>query len=205
MNKKFICIEGNIGSGKTTLSNMLVEHFKAKLLLENFEENPYLKDFYKDTKKYALHVELSFLADRYQQQLAHINEDNVIVSDYLFDKSLIFAGINLQPAELKIFTAAFTVAKEYIRNPDIIIFLDAAEDLLKHNIKKRGRNFEENIPTAYLQKVTNAYHTYFKNNTHLYPIIWVNVNKYNVVGNEKHFNRLVNMIKSKTDNLIHYI
>lgn len=205
MNKKFICIEGNIGVGKTTLSNMLAEHYKAKLLLENFEDNPYLKDFYIDSRKFALQVELSFLADRYQQQLAYINEDNVIVSDYLFDKSLIFAGINLFADELKIFKAAFFEARHQIKKPDVIVFLDATEDLLERNIKKRGRNFEENIPSVYLQKVTNAYYAYLKNQSHDFPVIWINANEYDVIGNVSHFNHIVELIESKTDNLIHYI
>ncbi|MFN7014421.1 MAG: deoxynucleoside kinase, partial [Bacteroidia bacterium] len=118
MNKKFICIEGNIGAGKTTLANKLAEHYQAKLLLENFEDNPYLKDFYINSKKFALQVELSFLADRYKQHMDFVNEHKMIVSDYLFDKSLIFAGINLNANELKIFKAAFFKARYQIRKHD---------------------------------------------------------------------------------------
>lgn len=205
MNKKFICIEGNIGAGKTTLANKLAEHYQAKLLLENFEDNPYLKDFYIDSKKFALQVELSFLADRYKQQMDFVNEHEMIVSDYLFDKSLIFAGINLTPDEFKIFNAAFTEAKDHIRHPDIIIFLDATEDLLERNIKKRGRNFEENIPSAYLQKVTNAYYAYLKKLNHNCPVIWVNVNEYDLIGNNGHFKYMIELLELKADKNIHYL
>jgi deoxyadenosine/deoxycytidine kinase len=200
MNNKFICIEGNIGAGKTTLSQMLAKHYKAKLMLENFETNPYLKDFYIDSKKFALQVELSFLTDRYQQHLSFINENETIVSDYFFDKSLIFARINLNSNELKVFEATFFEARTQIKKPDIIIFLDATEDLLDRNIKKRGRNFEENISTTYLQKITNAYHSYLKQNTMICPVIWVNVNEYDLINNVKNFHKLTNLIDSKISN-----
>lgn len=205
MNKQFICIEGNIGAGKTTLANKLAEHYQAKLLLENFEDNPYLKDFYIDTRKFALQVELSFLADRYQQQLNYVNEEKLIVSDYLFDKTLIFAGINLNTDELKVFKAAFLEAKCQIRKPDVIVFLDAKEDLLERNIKKRGRNFEENIPSVYLQKVTNAYHTFLKNKSHDCPVIWVNANEFDLISNEGHFKYFTEFLELRTQKNIHFL
>lgn len=205
MNKKFICVEGNIGAGKTTLAKMLAEYYNGKLLLENFEDNPYLKDFYKDSKKFALQVELSFLADRYQQQQDILSDDGVIVSDYLFDKSLIFARINLQSDEFAVFKAAFSESKKQIKQPDLIIFLDANEELLQKNIKKRGRNFEENILSAYLQKVTNSYHSFLKSQIHACPVIWVNVNEYDLVSNEGHFRSLLNTIEAKKENFIHYL
>jgi deoxyadenosine/deoxycytidine kinase len=205
MNNKFICIEGNIGAGKTTLSQMLAKHYKAKLMLENFETNPYLKDFYVNSKKYALQVEMSFLADRYHQHLSFLNEKEILISDYFFDKSLIFAQINLNPYELKVFEAAFYEARIQIRKPDIIIFLDATVDLLNRNIKKRGRKFEENISLIYLQKITNAYHSYLKNMK--CPVICVDVNEYDLIKNEKNFQKLINLIdnvKSNEGNLIFF-
>jgi deoxyadenosine/deoxycytidine kinase len=204
MNKKHICIEGNIGAGKTTLANILAEHYGAKLLLENFEDNPYLKDFYIDSEKYALQVELSFLADRYQQHLSFLNEKQIIVSDYLFDKSLIFAGINLNIDELKLYKAAFIEAKQQIKHPDIIVFLDATEDLLERNIKKRGRNFEENIPSAYLQKVSNAYHSYFKNQTIKCPVIWINANDFDFLNTKSHLIYLIDKIAAVNEKQVHY-
>lgn len=205
MIKKFICIEGNIGAGKTTLAKMLAEYYNGKLLLENFENNPYLKDFYIESIKFALQVELSFLADRYQQLQNFSFEENIVVSDYLFDKSLIFARINLSLNEFAIFKATFLEARKQIKHPDVIVFLDATEELLQKNIKKRGRNFEENISTAYLQKITNSYYSYLKNDTLECPVIWINVNEYDVVGNINHFNRIVEFIESPcNDQIIHY-
>jgi deoxyguanosine kinase len=205
MNKKFICIEGNIGAGKTTLAHLLSERYQAKLLLENFEDNPYLKDFYLNSEKFALQVELSFLADRFNEQLSLRTEKGIIVSDYLFDKSFIFAGINLKKESISLFTAAFYEAKKQLREPDILIFLDATEDLLERNIKKRGRNFEENIPTAYLQKVTNAYHSYFKHHELRCPVIWVNANEYDLIGNKGHLKRLEDLLLNVNEKEIHYL
>lgn len=204
MNKKNICVEGNIGAGKTTLAKRLAEHYHASLMLENFENNPYLKHFYQDLSKYALQLELSFLADRFKQQKEFLYFDKNIVSDYLFDKSLIFANINLSKEELAIFKAAFLEAKKQTLRPDVIIFLDAQEELLEKNIKKRGRNFEENIPTAYLQKITNSYYSYLKNQNE-YPIIWVNVNEYDLLLNNGHFNRLINKIDSLQEAQIYFL
>lgn len=125
MNKKNICVEGNIGAGKTTVAKRLAEYYHASLMLENFENNPYLKFFYQDPSQHALQLELSFLADRFKQQKEFLHIEKNIVSDYLFDKSLIFAEINLQYDELNIFKSAFWEAKKQIKSPDVIIFLDA--------------------------------------------------------------------------------
>lgn len=205
MNKKFVCVEGNIGAGKTTLAKMLADYYNGKLLLENFDNNPYLKDFYIDSKKYALQVELSFLAERYQQQLDFLHVKDIVVSDYLFEKSLIFAKINLSSNEFAVFKAAYSEAIKQIKQPDVIVFLDATEELLQKNIKKRGRNFEQNIPAAYLQKITNSYYSFLKNGKLECPVIWVNVNEYDIVGNLTHFNRIVKLIETRRNNYIHYM
>lgn len=118
---------------------------------------------------------------------------------------MIFAGINLYPDELNIFKAAFTKAKEQVRLPDMIVFLDATEDLLERNIRKRGRNFEENIPSAYLQKVTNAYHTFLKNKSHDCPVIWVNANEFDLISNEGHFKYFTEFLELKTQKNIHFL
>lgn len=197
MNIKRICIEGNIGAGKTSLAKKMADFFNATLVLENFENNPYLESFYINSEKYALQVELSFLADRYHQLLQFNNCKHILIADYFFDKNLLFAQINLKPNELKIFKAAFDEAKKQILPPDLIIFLDATEELLIKNIKNRGRNFESGIASAYLQKITNAYYAYFNNKMTNCTTLWVNANEYDLINNELLFKRFIEKIQGE--------
>ena len=146
---KFITIEGCIGAGKTTLSNMLSDAYQCTQILENFEDNPYLKNFYADPEKHAFSLELYFMAERFQQQKKLLEEINLfeqkLVSDYAFFKSLIFANITLKEDELQLFKKLFHIINTNIKSPDIILYLHKPVDLLLQNIKKRARDYEQNI------------------------------------------------------------
>ena len=166
MKYNFIAIEGNIGAGKTTLATKIAEHFDAKLVLEQFEENPFLPNFYKDAEKYSFPLELSFLAGRYQQLKDRLpNQDlfkSFTISDYLFDKSLIFAKINLPPDEFRLFSKLFTIINSNLPKPDLLVYLFLDVRSTQANIKIRGREYEQKIHDAYLEKVQNGYMEYFK-------------------------------------------
>lgn len=161
----YIAIEGNIGAGKTTLAKMIGDDFNAKIVLERFADNPFLSKYYEDTKRYAFPLEMSFLADRHSQ----LKEDliqfdlfkNFIVSDYYIFKSLIFSKISLQPAEFTLYRKIFDIMYSEIRKPDLYIYLHRSTDDLIANIKKRGRDYEQNIAPNYLDQIHDGY-TNFK-------------------------------------------
>mgnify|MGYP006777646723 FL=1 len=163
---KFIAIEGAIGAGKTTLAKMLAAELQTTLLLEEFSENPYLANFYKDQEKYALSLELSLLLERHQQ-LTGLTAIQLLlkspcVSDYYFIKSLLFANINLPEDQYLIFKKVFELITDKLPAPDLIVYLQRPVALLKQSIVKRGRAYEIDITAAYLATIQNAYLTYFK-------------------------------------------
>lgn len=162
----YIAIEGNIGAGKTTLTKMLGKDLGAKIVLEEFEENPFLPAFYKEPEKYSFQVELTFLADRYQQlrkQLLNLDLFNpVVVSDYFLFKSLIFARTNLQEQEYFLFDRLFSIMSLHLPQPDLLVFLHPGEKRLKENIFRRGRPYEQDISSEYLNKVQQQYLDFFK-------------------------------------------
>jgi 2-amino-4-hydroxy-6-hydroxymethyldihydropteridine diphosphokinase len=153
----YVAIEGNIGAGKTTLANMIGDEFNARLVLERFADNPFLPKFYKDKERYAFPLEMSFLADRYQQLSDDIAQfdlfKNLIVSDYYIFKSLIFSQITLQKEEYNLYRRMFDVMYKEITKPDLYIYLYQNTDRLLENIKKRGREYEKNIQPGYLDKI----------------------------------------------------
>jgi deoxyadenosine/deoxycytidine kinase len=158
-----IAIEGNIGVGKTLLAEKLAADLHAQIILERFSENPFLARFYSQPQQYALQVELGFLLDRYKQlnDRPAVNAGLITISDYIFDKSLVFAGINLQPDEFVIFRQLFEILLKDILKPQIIIYLYNHPEGLKNNIRKRGREFEQGIEELYLQQIESAYRKYF--------------------------------------------
>ncbi len=161
MNYKFITVEGNIGAGKTTLSGLLQQSFEAKLILEQFADNPFLPKFYEDQKRYSFPLELSFLAERYKQLKDMLNTRDLfnqyIISDYLFIKSKLFAKVNLAEDEYKLYETLFDIIYPNLPEPDLIIYLHAPLTKLKENIKKRNRDYEQNIQDDYLVDLQNAY------------------------------------------------
>lgn len=166
LNLNYIAIEGNIGAGKTSLAHKIADDLNAKLILERFADNPFLPKFYQDTGRYAFILEMSFLADRYQQiseELSQLNLSNhLVVSDYYVFKSLIFSKITLAKDEFSLYRKLFNLMYKDITKPKLYIFLYQNTDRLLANIKKRGRNYELNIDETYLEKINTGYITFLK-------------------------------------------
>ncbi|GAB4511783.1 MAG: 2-amino-4-hydroxy-6-hydroxymethyldihydropteridine diphosphokinase [Allomuricauda sp.] len=165
---QLIAIEGNIGAGKTTLSKMISDDFNAKLVLERFADNPFLPKFYEDQARYAFPLEMSFLADRYQQFMDDTSQfdlfKNFMVSDYDIFKSLIFAKVTLQKEEFNLYRKVFSFMYKEVKKPEIYLYLYQNTERLLVNIKKRGRDYEQNIAPEYLEKINRGYLDFIKNN-----------------------------------------
>ncbi|MCB0372373.1 MAG: 2-amino-4-hydroxy-6-hydroxymethyldihydropteridine diphosphokinase [Muricauda sp.] len=163
---QLISIEGNIGAGKTTLSSMIANDFNAKLILERFADNPFLPKFYNDQVRYAFPLEMSFLADRYQQFMDDTSQfdlfKNFMVSDYDIFKSLIFAKVTLQREEYNLYRKVFNFMYKEVKKPEIYLYLYQNTERLLANIKKRGRDYEQNIDPGYLEKINRGYLDFMK-------------------------------------------
>jgi len=161
-----VAIAGNIGAGKTSLTKKIANDFDAKLILELFKDNPFLPKFYKDPKRYSFALEMSFLADRYQQLVDDIAQldlfNNWIVADYDINKSLIFASITLQEDEFRLYKKLFRMMHKELPKPDLYVYLHQNTDRLMENIQKRGREYERSIQPEYLQKLNTGYLNYIK-------------------------------------------
>src|SRR6056297_1407203 len=172
---QLIAIEGNIGAGKTTLSKMIANDFNAKLVLERFADNPFLPKFYEDQARYAFPLEMSFLADRYQQFMDDTSQfdlfKNFMVSDYDIFKSLIFAKVTLQKEEYNLYRKVFSFMYKEVKKPEIYLFLYQNTERLLANIKKRGRDYEQNIDPVYLEKINRGYLDFIKGNPNQNNII----------------------------------
>ena len=194
----YIAIEGNIGAGKTSLANLLSNQFNAKLVLERFADNPFLPKFYEDKERYAFPLEMSFLADRYQQlsdDLAQFDLfKNFIVSDYYIFKSLIFAQVTLSADEYLLYRKMFNLIYKEITKPDLYIYLYQNTDRLLENIKNRGRVYEQNIESGYLEKIHNGYQNFIKTQNDLNLLV-IDVSEIDFVNNPVDYNFIINKIK----------
>ena len=194
----YIAIEGNIGAGKTSLANMISDDFNAKLVLERFADNPFLPKFYQDKERFAFPLEMSFLADRYQQLTDDLAQfdlfKNFMISDYYIFKSLIFAQITLQKEEYKLYRKMFDIMYKEITKPDLYIYLYQNTDRLLENIKKRGRNYEKSIEASYLKKIHNGYKNFINTEKNLNSII-IDVSKLDFVNNYNDYQYIINKIK----------
>ena len=201
MNYKSISIEGNIGVGKTTLAKLLSNDLGYKLILETFENNPFLKDFYENLNKNALPLELFFLAERYE--LLKLNSEDMFfsgtVSDFIFDKSKLFAVNTLKDYELNIFNKIFSLMKKSVKNPEILIYLHSDLSSLENKITKRGRVYENNIRSDYLKKLNDTYLDYINKRTE-FPVILIDVTNLDFKNNSKHFNLIKNIIFQEHEN-----
>src|SRR5580698_10114973 len=166
MKYNFISIEGNIGAGKTTLAHLLGKHLNARLILEEFADNPFLPKFYENQQQFAFPLELFFMAERYKQlkELLQTKDmfQNITISDYLFTKCLLFAKVNLPDDEFRLYQKLFDIITPQIIEPDILIYLHAPVSRLKENIKKRNRSYERNISDEYLFELQETYTNYIK-------------------------------------------
>ena len=204
----FITIEGCIGAGKTTLSKMLADHYACNSVFENFEDNPYLQNFYKDPEKHAFSLELFFMAERYQQQKKLIEEINLfgdkVVSDYAFFKSLVFANITLKDDELQLYKMLFHIIYPNIKSPDIILYLHKPAEVLLSNIQKRGRSYEADISKEYLDSLNETYMEFFKQQGKSKVVI-VDSAQLDFVGRKKDFHYLIEILNTSFDKKINYV
>ena len=196
-NYNYIAIEGNIGSGKTSLSKQISADFNTKLMLERYIDNPFLAKFYENPRDFAFKLEMSFLADRYQQtneDLSQLNFFNKnIISDYDIHKSLIFSKINLNSDEFNLYRKLFYSLYKSIVKPDLIIFLNQTIENLKGNIKKRGRDYEASISDEYLISINKSYSEFFKSRPDL-NVKFIDVSEINFVKNRLDYLSIINQI-----------
>jgi deoxyguanosine kinase len=162
----YIVIEGNIGAGKTSLATKLADETNSKLVLEQFAENPFLPKFYKEPERYAFPVELTFLADRYQQLKNEINPRDLFqtktISDYYFVKSLIFSRKTLKDDEYSLYKRLFDIIQQQLTKPDIYVYLHVTPERLQKNIRMRGRSYELDISIEYLEQIQKSYFDFIK-------------------------------------------
>lgn len=188
MKHHFITVEGNIGAGKTTLTHLLAKHFNARLILEEFADNPFLPKFYENPQQYAFPLELFFMAERYKQlkDMVHTKDlfQHVTISDYLFTKCLLFAKVNLPEEEFRLYQKLFDIIHQQLVFPDILIYLHAPVQKLQANIKKRNREYEQSIPDEYLFNIQETYTSYIKQ--HNIKTIFIDASNADFLGNEKH-------------------
>ena len=204
--KRYIAVEGPIGVGKTSLARMLASELDGDLLLEQTENNPFLDKFYKDTKRYAFQTQIFFLLTRYQQQkdLGQLDLfQRMVVSDYLFDRDKIFAHLNLDKDELRLYDSLYMLLEARITRPDLVILLQARPEILKERIRARGMRSERNISLEYLEEVTEAYRDYFFYYSES-PLLVVDATKIDFVQNREDFEDLVREIKGTSKGTWYY-
>lgn len=203
---RFIAIEGVIGSGKTSLAKKLGEKLNANQILEDFDTNPFLGKFYEDRKRFAFQTQMFFLINRYKQQ-EELNQEELfskfIVSDYIFDKDKIFAYLNLQDDELKLYASIYPLLERELRKPDLVVFLQSSVDRIVYNIRKRGRKIERNITRNYLASLSDAYNNFFFKYSNT-PLLIVNTSEIDFVNNEEDFEELYNQIFREDRGFVEY-
>ncbi len=207
MNYHFITIEGNIGAGKTTLAHLLSKQLNARLILEEFADNPFLPKFYENPQQFAFPLELFFMAERYKQlkELIHTKDmfQSVTVSDYLFTKCLLFAKVNLPAEEFHLYQKFFDIINPQLLQPDILIYLHAPVNRLQNNIKKRNRSFEQSIPDDYLFNIQETYIQYIKQ--HHIKTLFIDVSNADFLGNELHVKAIVDALDKDYEDGQHYL
>jgi len=196
MKYNFITIEGNIGAGKTTLAHLLSKHFNARLILEEFADNPFLPKFYENKEQYAFPLELFFMAERYKQlkELLQTKDmfHQVTISDYLFTKCLLFAKVNLPEEEYLLYQKLFDIINPQLVQPDLLIYLHAPITRLKENIKKRNRSYEQSIESEYLLSLQETYTQYIKQ--HNLKTLFIDASAADFLGNPKHLHAVVDAL-----------
>ena len=206
MKHQFITIEGNIGAGKTTLATILAKKLNARIILEEFADNPFLSKFYDNPGQYAFPLELFFMAERYKQlkEMVHTKDlfQTVTVSDYLFTKCLLFAKVNLPEEEFRLYQKLFDIIHQQLVFPDVLIYLHAPVNKLQQNIKKRNRPFEQAIPDEYLFNIQETYTHYIKQ--HNIKTIFVDASNADFIGNEAHINIILDALEKDLDYGQHY-
>jgi len=193
---KNIVIEGPIGVGKTSLVNLLAKKFSARRVLEAAEDNPFLKHFYTDTKRYAFQTQLFFLLSRYRQQMELAQQDlfqQSVVCDYLFDRDKIFAYLNLDDNELALYEQIYSLLKARVIVPDVVIYLQASTEILMERIKRRGRDYEKQISRQYVEELNQAYNYFFFHYSET-PLLVINTSVIDFVKNPADLDDLAHQI-----------
>ena len=206
MQYHYIAIEGNIGAGKTTLAHLLAKKLNARLVLEQFADNPFLPKFYENPKQNAFPLELFFMAERYKQlkDMIHTSDlfQSITVSDYVFTKCLLFAKINLPEEEFRLYQRLFDIMQQQIAFPDILIYLHSPVSKLQKNIKKRNRTYEQNIPDEYLFSIQQTYTSYIKQ--HNIKTIFIDAANADFLSNEEHLQTVLNALETDIEEGQHY-
>ena len=203
---RYVVVEGAIGVGKSSLARLLADRMQARLVLEEVEENPFLKDFYRDREHYAFQTQMHFLFSRYQQQRALRQLDlfsERTVSDYLFQKDRIFAGLNLSERELALYEKVVGWLELEVVKPDAVVYLQASTETLMERIAKRGRPYEKDMDRAYISALNEAYNHFFFHYLGA-PLLVVNTNAIDFVNNAEDFEDLLHRIKSHREGTMYY-
>ena len=193
-----IAVEGTIGVGKTSLAKILGERLEAKLILEEFEENPFLVDFYKDAERFAFQTQLFFLLSRYRQQQELQQTDlftKALISDYMFIKDRLFAALNLNDKEMGLYNSVARILEKNVSSPDMVIFLQSDTDRLMLNIKKRGREYEKSIDWKYIDALNQIYNEFFFRYDKS-PLLIINTNDIDFVDNKNDLEEIIEFIRT---------
>ncbi len=195
----YVAIEGVIGVGKTTLARLLQTSFEAEVLLEVFEENPFLSDFYADRARYAFQTQIFFLLSRYRQQLNAVPEilakGKNLLADYTFAKDALFASINLSGDELDMYHKVHEALGEKIVRPDLLVYLQAGTDVLMQRIAFRDRSYERQMERDYIDRLNHAYEDFFSGPYDHTPVLKIDTNSLNIIQNPEHLKLIENRIR----------
>jgi len=203
---RYIVVEGPIGVGKSSLTNIVAERFQARRVMEVVEENPFLASFYSDRNKFAFQTQMFFLLSRFRQQQELFQQDlfsEVTVSDYLFAKDRIFATLTLDPNELALYERVFEALTPRVTRPDLVIYLQARLDVLLARIKKRGREFERRFDPVYLESLCKAYNDFFFHYQDT-PLLVVNTSDIDFVNNSDDLENLLQVVRQTRKGTVHY-
>jgi deoxyadenosine/deoxycytidine kinase len=207
MNYRFVTIEGNIGAGKTTLAQLLAKKLNARLILEEFADNPFLAKFYENPSQYAFPVELFFMAERYKQQKELVNQQDlfqtITISDYLFTKCLLFAKVNLPDDEFRLYQRLFEIIHQQLTQPDLLIYLHSPVNKLQENIRKRNRPYEQKIPNDYLYNIQETYTHYIRQ--HNMKTLYIDVTHADFLENESHLNTVLEALNKDYSDGQHFL
>ncbi len=205
---KYVSIEGNIGTGKTSLCELLLRDTNSTLMLEEFAENPFLPYFYENPDKYAFPLELFFMTERYKQQELRFQAQDLfsdfVLSDYLFIKTLLFASINLNEADYAIFYRLYATLQQSLPSPDLIMYLHRSPEELLGQIKQRGRSYEQKIQRGYLQKIQDTYFDYFRTLADV-PVLIINLDGVDFLDDRKQYEEIQRLMRRQYQPGMHYI
>ncbi|MHC1737389.1 MAG: deoxynucleoside kinase [Ignavibacteriaceae bacterium] len=203
---KYIAVEGVIGAGKTSLATKLAEKLSAKLILEQFEDNPFLGSFYSDRKRFAFQTQMFFLINRFKQQEGLVQDNlfiDLMVSDYILEKDRIFAYMNLNGEELKLYESVFPLLQKNLRQPDLVVYLQSTVERLMQNIRSRDRSVEKNITKSYIVELNDAYNHFFFRYSST-PLLIVNAAEIDFVKNPEHYKELEKAIFREERGMVEY-